>query len=462
MRVQLVRYQDLANINTRLAQSLNKHQGVLPPLGIAYIASSLEKANHDVDIIDAIALKMSRDQVRRRIREFHPDVVGITAMTPTFPGAKEAAWLAKQEGAITVMGGVHMAIFAEETLSYDYVDFGVIGEAEETIVELCAAIENKQPFEPIKGLAFKKDGKIIAGRPRIIEDLDSLPMPAYHLLPMDKYSSIIGLHPVSTMMASRGCPYRCGFCYKTPSDVKHRYRNYAQVADEMEFLIKNYRVKEIMFYDDLMMPQFVENLCNEILKRKLKIAWQSPQRVNLVTFPLLKLMKKAGCRMLRYGIEQGDPEMMRLIEKNITLQGAKDALRWTHQAGIETFTYYIIGYPGENERTVRATINLAKELDSRYAMFTKAVPLPGTKLMESAAGKGLVEQDYWRKFILGQNVKPLPDFIPGTEKWVERAYKEFYLRPAKIIKQIASIRGWEDIKKSIAGFMGLVNFKMRE
>jgi radical SAM superfamily enzyme YgiQ (UPF0313 family) len=173
-------------------------------------------------------------------------------------------------------------------------------------------------------------------------------------------------------------------------------------------------------------------------------------------------MKKAGCRMLRYGIEQGDPEMMRLIEKNITLQGAKDALRWTHQAGIETFTYYIIGYPGENERTVRATINLAKELDSRYAMFTKAVPLPGTKLMESAAGKGLVEQDYWRKFILGQNVKPLPDFIPGTEKWVERAYKEFYLRPAKIIKQIASIRGWEDIKKSIAGFMGLVNFKMRE
>ena len=294
MKIQLIRYHDLDNTNTRLAQSLNKKQGVLPPLGIGYIASSLERAGHVVDIIDAIALSLSKEQVLERIKKFNPRIVGITAMTPTFKGALEAAKLAKINGAITVMGGVHMSILPLETLQHDAIDFGIVGEAEESMVEFCNAIENDESYEKIEGLCFKKDGRIIIGQPRIVSELDPLPMPAFHLLPMEKYSSIIGLHPTCTIMGSRGCPYQCGFCYKTPSDKKYRTRSVQNIVDEIEFLIKNYGIKEIMFYDDIMPQAYSEALSKEIIRRNVKIKWQTPQRVNLVNPDLLKLMAKVA------------------------------------------------------------------------------------------------------------------------------------------------------------------------
>jgi len=460
MRVQLIRYHDVDNINTRLAESLNKRQGTLPPLGIAYIASSLEKAKHEVEIIDAVALRLSKEEVRQKVKQYAPDIVGITAMTPSFRGAQEAGMIAKEEGVTTVVGGVHMALFPEETLSYDYFDFGIVGEGEETMVELCGAIENRQPFEKLKGLAFKKDGAVFANEPRIVANLDSIPMPAYHLLPMKKYSSIIGLHPISTMIGTRGCPYKCGFCYKTPSDISHRQRNTINVVDEMEYLVKNYNAKEIMFYDDLMLPDFAQKLCEEILRRKLQVKWQSPQRINLVNPKLLRLMAKAGCRILRYGVEQGDSEMMQRVEKGITFDQVKKVFRWTKEAGIDAFAYFIIGYGNENSRTMRATINLAKELDPKYVMFTKAVPLPQTKLMTMAVAQGLITEDYWKKFTLHVEVGTIPPFVSDVDNWVKKAYREFYLRPGRILRQIKEIKDAKELQKNINGFIGLLRFKM--
>ena len=287
MRVQLIRYHDLDNMNTRLAQSLNKKQGVLPPLGLAYVASALEKAGHTVDLIDAIALCLSKEQVEQRIREFNPAIVGITAMTPTVRGALEAAELAKSCGAITVIGGVHMSILAKETLSYEFVDYGIVGEGEESFVEFCDAIENDRPYMDIVGLCYKTGGRTTVGLPRIITDVDSLTQPSYHLLPMSKYSSIIGLHPTSTMMGSRGCPYQCGFCFKTPSDKKYRSRNVQDIVNEIEHLVDTYGVKEIMFYDDIMPKDYARALSEEIIRRNVSIKWQTPERVNLVDPDLL-------------------------------------------------------------------------------------------------------------------------------------------------------------------------------
>lgn len=278
MRVQLIRYHDVGNVNTRLAQSLNKRQGVLPPLGIAYIASSLEAAGHTVDLIDAIALELSKEQVRARIRNFAPEIVGVTAMTPTIRGALEAAQLAKDEGALTVVGGVHMSIYPRETLRYPQVDFGIIGEGEHAMVALCNALASDGTFGSIPGVCFKKPGgEVVVGLPQIVDDVTSLPWPAYHLLPMEKYASIIGLSPVTTMMGSRGCPYKCGFCFKTPSDKKYRTRDVAQIVDEIEFLIDRYGVKEVMFYDDIMPPKYATALSREIIDRNVKIKWQTPQ-----------------------------------------------------------------------------------------------------------------------------------------------------------------------------------------
>ncbi len=463
MRVQLIRYHDIGNINTRLAQSLNRRQGVLPPLGLGYIASSLEKAGHEVDIIDAVALELSRDQVRDRIRQFGAKVVGVTAMTPTFRGAQEAAKLAKDAGAVTVIGGVHMSIFPRETLSFDYVDFGIIGEGEETMVELCDALEQEQPVSGIEGLCYKRpDGEIVVGQPRIIDDVTELPWPSYHLLPMERYSSIIGLHPTVTMMGSRGCPYQCGFCFKTPSDKKYRVRQVADIVSEIAFLVEKYRVKEVMFYDDIMPQKYAAALSRELIARKVKIKWQTPQRVNLVEPELLKLMAQSGCHILRFGVEQGDPEMMQLVEKKTNIAQVKQAFRWAKEAGIDSFSYFIIGYAGESERTMTATINLAKELDPRYVMFTKAVPLPNTPLMNMAVAGGFVAKDYWRRFTLGEDLAPIPPLVPDADAWVQRAYRSFYLRPHKIFRQLLSIRSWSDLRKNIDGFIGVVGFKMRD
>ena len=463
MKVTLIRYHDLDNTSTRLAKSLNDRQGVLPPLGLAYIASALEEAGHEVDLIDVIALCLSREEVSKRIEQFDPELVGITAMTPTFHGALEAARIAKIHNRKTLIGGVHMSIYAEETLSYQEVDFGIVGEGEETIVELCSALKEGRDYSSIEGLCYKKeDGSIKVGRARIVQDLTQLPMPSYHLLPMGKYSSIIGMKPVSTMMGSRGCPYKCGFCFKTPSDKKYRTRSVENIVDEIEYLIKNYEVKEVMFYDDLMPQAYARGLSNEIIKRNVKINWQTPQRVNLVNPELLRLMAKAGCHILRFGVEQGDPDMMQLVEKKTTIDQVRLSFQAANEAGIKTFAYFIIGYTGETEQTMQATINLAKDLNPTYVMFTKAVPLPQTPLMNQSLSKGLVDPEYWRKYTLGVPQAPMPNLVPDADKWVAHAYRSFYLRPSVIIKRLLSIRTYHDIKRHIDAFIGIVGFKMND
>ena len=462
MRIQLIRYHDLDNMNTRLAQSLNRKQGVLPPLGLAYVASALEGVGHSVDIIDAIALCLSKEEVAERIKSFGPKIVGITSMTPTFRGALEAAQLAKDYGATVVMGGVHMSILAKETLSYDCIDYGIVGEGEESFVELCAALEFGLDYEHIEGLCYRKNGKIVIGAPRLVEDIDSLKWPAYHLLPMDRYSSIIGLHPTSTMMGSRGCPYQCGFCFKTPSDKKYRSRNVESIVSEIEYLKEVYKVKEIMFYDDIMPKDYARDLSNEIIKRNVKIKWQTPERVNLVDPDLLQLMSKAGCHILRFGVEQGHPDMMALVEKKIKPDQVKEAFKAAKEAGINTFAYFIIGYIYETEETMQATIDLAKELNPKYVMFTKAVPLPGTPLMQMAVKEGYVEANYWNKFTLGEDLDPIPPLAKDAEMWVSKAYRSFYLRPGTILSQFFAMRSLKDLTKNIDGFFAVLKFKMTE
>ena len=463
MKVTLIRYHDLDNTSTRLAKSLNDRQGVLPPLGLAYIASALEEAGHEVDLIDAIALCLSREEVSKRIEQFDPELVGITAMTPTFHGALEAARIAKTHNRKTLIGGVHMSIYAEETLSYQEVDFGIVGEGEETIVELCSALNEGRDYSSIEGLCYKQDdGLIKVGRARIVQDLTKLPMPSYHLLPMGKYSSIIGMKPVSTMMGSRGCPYKCGFCFKTPSDKKYRTRSAENIVDEIEYLIKNYKVREVMFYDDIMPKAYARGLSNEIIKRNIKINWQTPQRVNLVNPELLKLMAKAGCHILRFGVEQGDPDMMQLVEKKTTIDQVRLSFQAANDAGIKTFAYFIIGYTGETKRTMQATIDLAIDLNPTYVMFTKAVPLPQTPLMTQSVSKGLVDPEYCRNYTLGIRQAPMPNLVPNAEKWVAHAYRSFYLRPLVIIQRLLSIRTYHDIKRHIDAFFGIVGFKMND
>ncbi len=464
MKIVLVRYHDNNNINTRLPESLNKKQGVLPPLGIAYIAGSLERAGHDVTIIDAMAENLTRNEVKEKIKESGAKIVGVTCMTPTIHGALEACEIAKECGTTVIIGGVHLEVYPKETLSYDYIDYGVIGEGEETIVELVEAIEKNKDVSNIKGIAYKKNGEVFINPVRIIEDIDSLPTPARHLLPIKKYNSIIGLYPMTTMMTSRGCPFKCGFCFKSETDKFLRLRDPIKVVDEMEDVIKQYGIKEIMFYDDTFTwnKKHVIDICNEILRRKIKVKWEAPTRVNTIDEELLKLMKKAGCRRLRFGVESGDPEILKLMNKNINVPMVKKAIGLTRKIGIESFAYFIIGYANETPKTIRKTINLAKELDCDLVMFTVATPAPETPLYAMAFEKGLINFDYWKKFTLKEIDSRFPYFVPDAEDWIKKAYREFYFRPKYILRQFFKIRSWDDVKKRWWAFKGILFFSTHE
>ncbi len=469
MKIILVRYHDKGNINTRLPDSLNKRQGYVPPLGLAYIAAMLKKNNYDVKILDVPALNLSSFDVKKYFQNTCPDIIGISCMTTNFPGALECAKIAKSVNAITVLGGPQMDILPIEMLSYEFIDYGISGEGEYSFLTLVKLLDSNNSFEKsekiknIPGIIFRSGNKIIRNESELIENLDEIPFPERKLLPNDKYSSIIGRNPITTMITTRGCPYNCGFCFKGPQDKKFLLRSAENVVDEMEQVILDFKVKEIMFYDDVitLKKEHIVSICEEIIKRNIKICWESPTRIDIVNRELLKLMRRAGCIRLRYGVESGNKEILRKMNKKIELQKVQEVFKMTEEEGIERFAYFIIGYLGENDQTMQETIDFAKKLNPDLVMFTLATPLPATPLFEDTVKAGIIDKNYWRDFTLGKRNDRIPILTANAEEYIKKAYKEFYLRPGYIIKNILKIRNLDTIKRYYNAFLGIMNFRMK-
>jgi len=461
MKVLLINPQ-INSINTRLPESLNRAEGVYPPLGLAYIGAVLEEGGHEVSILDMPALNLSLRQINEKMLQEKPDIVGITVMSPLIRNALEIARIAKEAGLTVVMGGPHLSAYPEETLSHDFVDYGITGEGEHSMLKLADALASGGAVDGIEGLVYKKDRRVCMNEPAIVEDLDSLPFPARYLLPAERYSSVIAMHPFTTMMSGRGCPFDCGFCFKQPSDKKIRRRSASNIVDEMEEVVEKYRVKEIMFYDDTFTLQrdHVVNICNEILDRGLDVKWEAPTRADCIDKELLKIMQKAGCIRLRYGVESGDEEILRLMRKGITIKLVKDVFEWTREAGIETFAYFIIGYAKENAQSIKRTISLAKELNPDWVMFTVAMPYPCTQLYEMAQKEGLLDGDYWAEITLGSRDERMPYLVADADEWVRKAYRSFYLRPSFVVKKLLKLRNLDTLRKYIRGMLGVIRFKV--
>lgn len=463
MRIALVRYHDIKNVNTRLPESLNKRQGILPPLGISYIGASLEKEGHEVRIIDAQALGLTRENLYYELKSFKPSLVGVTTMTPNLHGALEACQVAKSAGTKVVLGGPHTELFPTECLSFDFIDYVILGEGELAMVQLAEALEEGLSLDTIEGLCYRgiKEA-ILINKVAIIKDVNSLPWPARHLLPMDKYSSIIGLHPTTTMITSRGCPFRCSFCYKQEIDKKIRFREATDVVDEMEMLVKNYKIKEIMFYDDVftLKKEHVYGICEEILKRGLHVKWEAPTRADCVTADMLDLMAKSGCLRVRFGIESGDRDILKLMGKQSNIEIAIKAVEAAKRAGLQTFAYFIVGYLHESQAQFNKTIELAKKLPLDSVMFTAATPLPGTLLHKQAIEAGLIEPNYWSDFSLGKVNSRINYLVPDAPLRVRKAYQAFYFRPKFILSKILQIDSIYTLKKYWDALIGLLNFRM--
>ncbi|MBU1147865.1 MAG: B12-binding domain-containing radical SAM protein, partial [Candidatus Omnitrophica bacterium] len=304
MTVLLIRARPTSLQNTRLPKSLAAEVGYVMPLGLASIAAYLRQKGISVNIIDAEAEELSTEEVEARIRSLNPKIVGVTSMTPTIHDDLAVVRIAKNLGAKVVMGGPHINAMPEETMKFSSVDFGILGEGEYPMFKLVEALTKNFPLDDVPGIIYKnRYDKLIIKPPYIHDNLDELPMPARDLLPYRRYFSLITKGRLTTVCPGRGCPFTCAFCFKQPSDEKVRYRDPKLVVDEIEESINKYKINEINFVSDTftVKKSFIEAFCQELIDRNIKISWIAPTRVDCITRQLLRLMKKAGCRSLRFG-----------------------------------------------------------------------------------------------------------------------------------------------------------------
>jgi len=437
-----------------------------PSLGLGYIAAVLEKNGFPVRFIDMYALDLSIKEFKAMLKEKPPTIIGITCDTSTIVSVKKIASFIKKRysACIVIVGGIHPTLFPDETINAGMFDVVVLGEGELTMLELVQSIESGNDLEDVKGILFKKDGKIIKTQPRpIIDNLDEIPFPARHLMPRERYTSALTRNSqMTTIISSRGCPFNCLFCVLSS---RWRGRSPENVVDEIQQVVVNFGIKEFFFEDSTMTLEKtrVIRMCKEIVRRKLPIIWQCSTRADCVNQDLLFWMRRAGCTRIQYGIESGDPRILKTLQKRITIKQARDAIYWSKRAGLETFLFFMIGSPGETMETINRTINFAKELDSDFVGFSIAVPMPGTALFDLAVENGILDRDYWKNYAQkGESKMPGPIFQSTTmnqkivSKMLKRAYFSFYFRPRYIIKRIFKVKSISEFKNNVNGFKSML------
>ena len=400
------------------------------PLGVAYIAAYCEKEGYNVQIYDEIP--DSHKTLSDTLKSYKPDVVGISCMTATYTRARNYAKEIRETlpNVPIVFGGVHPTVATEETLKNDFVDFIVCGEGEETFVEFLQKHGSNCDYSKIAGLAYKKEGKISINRPRpVLEGLDSLPMPARHLFPMDYYTQRWNWprgywYKTANMMSSRGCPYDCNFCgSKSMFGRSFRACSTKRTVDEIELLVKTYGFECISFSDDtfaINKKRAIE-ICHEVKRRKIKAVYRYQLRANTCDEDLIKELKEAGCVHIDIGAESGSDEILKEMKKGITVKQIKDAIAMIKKYKIHTGVTFIIGSPGETMQDIEATRELAYEIDADYTQFFIMTPYPGTELYSYAKENKLIPDtltfDSFRHG--GSDLKPFLNTIVPPDKLVK-------------------------------------------
>jgi len=402
-----------------------------PPLGLAFLAGALARASITVDLADFVVYPYNRDRLRQYLSDFNPHVVGVTAVTMTVDEALKIVADVKSlmPSAITVMGGPHVSFCAAQTLAHALaLDIVVKGEGEQSLVDLCRAVDSNGSLKPIAGIAFRNGQGIVETEPRELADVNALAPPARHLLPLGRYRAL-GM-PIS-MTSSRGCPFHCIFCVgRKMVGAKVRYRDPHQVVDELAELAQ-YGFHQINLADDL----FTANrkrchaVCDEIMRRGLVISWTAFARVDTVDEDLLRHMRAAGCHAVSFGIETADPDILKTIRKGITLAQATEAVRMCRRAGMTAFASFILGLPGETAETVQRTIDFARNLeaDGLAYGFHLLAPFPGTRVRDHLQDYGLtLLTNDWRDYHANRAIVVTPDVNADMLNSVVKNWEDAY------------------------------------
>lgn len=377
------------------------------PLGLCDLAAVLKRAGYSVSILDIPALEYLEDEALEVLLEQRPRIVGLTAVTVSVYNAARFAELVKQADPtiITVLGGPHITSVREETMRrFLMFDIGAVKEAETTVVELVEAVRNNGDLRNVKGLLLREGDRIVfTGEREILLDLDSLPFPAWDLLPrLDKFYRPSPFSykrlPSSSLISSRGCPGKCVFC--DTSVFGGRWRGYSaqRVIAMIKFLVSEYGIRDVQFLDDLFVVNRgrLREFCRTMMDEKFDVSWSCLSRVDGVKPDILKMMADAGCWQMAYGMESANQEILDVLDKRIKVEQIANAIKWTREAGMRVKGLFMAGNPLETRETLAKTERFIEEMgidDVSWAAFT---PLPGTAIYATARQYGEFEDDWGR------------------------------------------------------------------
>ena len=442
------------------------------PMGLLYLSAYLKKNNVDVEFLDTVAgdvkrvekrgngkrYGMSVNKIIKIINKVKPNIVGIgTMFSAYFDDVVELANIIKKtnKNILVVVGGSHVSVDPTGVLKNKSIDIAVFGEGEETLMEI---VKGKK-LTNIDGIAYRQGRKVCKNKPRyLIKDLDTLPLPDWSVIDFSKYvmeSTFNMRKPLFPIVSSRGCPGHCLYC-SVNAVWQHcwRGRSAKNVIDEMEYLMTNYGAKEFAFQDDSVSvnKKRLEEICDEIINRKLDIKWTTPNGIAhwTLTKPLLKKMKQAGCYRITFGIESGDPELRRWVGKPYSLNQAKDLTKYANDIGYWTLATYIIGFPYEKRENIDNTYRFALESDVDMAFFFRLGLRPGTEVYKIFEKEGWLISD--KHIMFSEEATFQTKYFKGEEivKIQNELYSKFlrnrWLTPYSIIRIFKKIKTFEDFR----------------
>ncbi len=436
------------------------HIGFAQPLGLLHLISQLRGSfpgRFEVELIHQALLDLGPSQLRERIRKFDPDLVCLSAMSVERKEVAQAAAVSKElrPKRPVILGGPHGTIFYDLVLRDTMVDTVVLGEGELTFIDLVSHLLEDRPLEEVKGVAFRRDGRSAAGEDDItvtpprefIQDLDSMPLPAYDMVDFKRYSYETSMNaychsmPWSILFTTRACPFRCAYCHNI-FGKKIRKRSVERVMEEIELLTGQYGIKELQIVDDIFNLDLdrAKRICDEIVERgiKVKICFPNGLRGDMMDRELIGKLKAAGCYCITYAVETASPRLQKAIRKNLNLEKVKQAIAWTDEEGIIAQAFFMIGFPGETMEELETTVRYALESKLLRPWFFTVLVYPRTDLLELAKQAypdfdfsrwDDMDFDYWAENTLYSLATGIDLF-----RVQRRAVLRFFFRPGVILK----------------------------
>ncbi len=434
-----------------------------PPISLATVGAVLERAGHDTRIIDCPAADMDSERLGQELRRLQPRLVIWSTGTPSIAGDLALADLIKKKlpGAVTAVFGTHVTALDRQCLAAaPGLDCILRNEPELTAAELAEAVAAGRQFSGIAGLTWRDAGDIRTNPARpFIQDLDGMPFPAWHLMTDHRYLLPLKGRPFLIIAPQRGCPFNCTFCTcQTFYGNRLRTRSIGSIIAEIRYNMDRFGVRDFFFWAETFVidRQNVAGLCQAMLDERLGISWTCNSRIDIVDADLLKLMARAGCWMVSYGIESADQRVLDTVRKGTRVEQAARAVGLARAAGLKTAGHFIFGLPGDSPQAMLKTQKLARSLKLDVAQFYSAVPFPGSRLYDEAVEKGWIGNDDFNGFSQSSSIMRLPGLAPATvNNCRAAAYRQFYRNPATWLRTLRmfELKGIKNLARTAGSFL---------